>query len=59
MSKGVDLEQEDDAAGFLGFTLGCDEATGIMEMKQVGLINRVLETFGLYNGMTKNKFTPS
>ena len=29
-SQGVDLEQEDDAAGFLGVTLGCDEATGLM-----------------------------
>ena len=34
-SQGVDLEQEDDAAGFLGVTLGRDEATGIMEMKKL------------------------
>ena len=37
--QGVDLEQEDDASGFLGVTLGRDKATGIMEMKQVVLIN--------------------
>ena len=28
--QGVDLEQENDAAGFLGVTLGCDETTGMM-----------------------------
>ena len=28
--QGFDLEQEDDTAGFLGITLGCDEATGLM-----------------------------
>ena len=28
--QGVDLEKEDNAAGFLGVTLGCDEATGII-----------------------------
>ena len=28
--KGVNLEQEDDAEGFLGVTLGCDETTGLM-----------------------------
>ena len=41
-SQGVDLEQEDDAAGFLGVTLVRDEATGIIEMKQVGLIDRIM-----------------
>ena len=44
--QGVDLEQEDDAAGFLGVTLGRDEATGFMEMKQVALIDRAIETPG-------------
>ena len=29
-SQGVDLEQGDDAAGFLGITLGRDEETGLM-----------------------------
>ena len=57
--KGVDLEQEDGTAGIPGVTLGCDEAIGIMEMKQVSLINRVLDTIGLDDGTTKNKFTPS
>ena len=56
--QGVDLEQEDDATGFLCVTLGCDEATGLMEMKQVGLIYRVIKTLVLDNGMEKNKYTP-
>ena len=35
---GVDLEQEDDAAGFLGVTLDHDDPSGLLEMKQTGLI---------------------
>ena len=35
---GVDLEQKDTAARFLGFTLDLDEDTGFHEMKQVGLV---------------------
>ena len=57
--QGIDLEQEDDAAGFMGITLGQDEATGLMEMNQVGLIYRVIETLGLDDEMAKRKFTPS
>ena len=57
--QGVDLEQEDDAKGFLGITLGSEKATGLMEMKQAGLINCVLETLGLDDGMSKKKITPS
>ena len=55
----LDLEQEDDSAGFLGVTLGQHEATFLMEMKQVGLIDRFIETLGLDDGMAKRKFTPS
>ena len=55
----VNLEQEDDTAGFLGVTLGRDERTGLTEMKQVGLIDRVIETIGFYDGMMKVKFTPA
>ncbi len=40
--RGVDLEKEDDAAGFLGVTLDHDVSTGLLEMKQTGLIKRVL-----------------
>ena len=35
---GIDLEQEDDAASFLGTPIVCNE-----EMKQEGLINHVIE----------------
>ncbi len=35
---GVYLEKEDDAAGFLGVNLDPDAPTGLLEMKQTGLI---------------------
>jgi hypothetical protein len=44
---GVDLEQEDDAAGFLGVMLERDPETNLLEMKQIGLIKRVIEALGL------------
>ena len=47
--QGVELEQEDDAAGFLGVTLGRDEETGLMEMKQVGLIDRPIQVSQLHD----------
>ncbi len=55
---GVDLEQKDDAAGFLGVTLDHDGLSGLLEMKQTGLIKRVIETLGLDNGYAKGKHTP-
>ena len=57
--QGVDLEQEDDIAGFLGVTLCPDETTGLMKMKKVGLIDWVIETLGINDGMVKGKFTPA
>jgi hypothetical protein len=39
---GIDLEKEDDAAGFLGVTLDRDASTGLLGMKQTGLIKRVM-----------------
>ncbi len=56
---GVDLEQEDDAAGFLGVTLDCDGPSGLLEMKQTGLIKRVIEALGLDDGYAKGKHTPA
>ena len=47
------------SAGFLGVALSQDEETGLMEMKQVGLIDRVIETLGLDDGMANGKFTPA
>jgi hypothetical protein len=34
----IDLEKEDDVARFLGVTLEWDPETGLLEMKQTGLI---------------------
>ena len=56
---GVDLEQEDDAAGFLGVTLDRDGPSGLLEMKQTGLIKRVIEALGLDDGYAKGKHTPA
>ena len=56
---GVDLEQEDDAAGFLGVRLERDPGTGLLEMKQTGLIDRVLDALGLDVGTVNGKATPA
>ena len=56
---GVDLEQEDDNAGFLGVTLEQDQETGLLKMKQTGLIKQVIEALGLDDGCAKGKYTPS
>jgi hypothetical protein len=50
---GVVLEQEDNAAGFLGVTLERDPETGLLEMKQTGLSTRVIEALGLDNDLSK------
>ncbi len=55
---GVDLEQEDDTAGFLGVTFEWDPETSLLEMKLTGLIKRIIEALGLDDG-AKGKFTPS
>ncbi len=55
---GVNLEQEDNTAGFLGVTLEWDPETGLLEMKQTGLI-KLIEALGLDNGIVKEKYTPS
>ena len=39
---GIDLEQEDDTAWLLGVTLGWERKTGLIEMKQNGLNQRVI-----------------
>lgn len=45
-AQGLLLEQEDDAAGFLGVEMTRTEE-GFIEMKQVGLIDRILDALGL------------
>jgi hypothetical protein len=54
---GIDLEKEDNAAGFLEVTLDCDASTGLLEMKQTGLIKRVIKALGLDDGYAKGKHT--
>ncbi len=56
---GVDLEQEDDAAGFLGVTLDRDASTCLLKMKQTGLIKRVIKALGLDDGYATGKHTPA
>ena len=46
----VTLEQEDDAAGFLGVSMERDSNTGLLELKHTGLIERVVEALGLDDG---------
>ncbi len=55
----VDLEPEDNAAGFLGFTPDCDASSGLLEMKQTGLIQRVITALGLDDGYPEGKHTPA
>ncbi len=56
---GVALEQEDDAAGFLGVMMKRDSNTGLLEMTQIGLIERVVEALGLDDGYAQGKHTPA
>ena len=56
---GVDLGQEGNAAGFLRVQMECDPETGLIEMKQEGLIQRVLEALGLEIGTVNGKATPA
>jgi hypothetical protein len=36
-----------------------DSETGLLEIKQTGLIKRVIKALGLDNGLVKGKYTPS
>ena len=55
---GVDLEEEQDAAGFLGVSIKYDPATKTMEMRQEGLIDRCIEALGL-DGTSNTATRPS
>jgi hypothetical protein len=50
---GVDLKQENDATGFLGVTLERDPETGLLEMKQTGLIKCIIKALGLDDSRSK------
>ena len=41
----LDLEEEDDVAGFLGVKVDRDSKSGEIKMTQIGLINRIIEAF--------------
>ena len=56
--QGLLLEQEDDAAGFLGVKMTRTEE-GLLEMKQTGLIDRILDALGLDSKLATNKWTPA
>ena len=56
--QGLLLEQEDDAAGFLGVTMTKTEG-GHLELKQTGLIDRIVEALGLDQKMATPKWTPA
>ena len=55
--SGVDLEQEDDAAGFLCVQIMHNDS-GLQEMKQEGLVDLVIEAIGLDVGTVNGKSTP-
>ena len=56
--QGLLLEEENDAAGFLGVTM-CRNQDGTLELKQTGLIDRVVEALGLDTKMATGKWTPA
>ena len=56
--EGVDLEEEDDAAGFLGVKLTKVPETGQMIMTQEGLITRIIEALGLDTDKSTPRNTP-
>jgi hypothetical protein len=56
--EGLLLEEEGDAAGYLGVEITKTEE-GLIEMKQTGLIDCVLEALGLDTKYATNKWTPA
>ena len=56
---GVDLEQEDDAPGFLGLSFEWESNTGLLEMKKTVFTWCVIEAVGLDDGIVKGGITPS
>ena len=56
--QGLLLEEEGDAAGFLGVTMERNEG-GSIELKQTGLIDRILEVLGLDSKLATGKYTPA
>ena len=55
----IELEEEGDAAGFLGVQLRRDETTGHIHMTQEGLTKRIIEALGLDMDLSNAKSTPA
>ena len=53
--KLADLEQENNAAGFLGVCMKQDQDTDILEMKQSKMIGKIIEALSLDNETTHLK----
>jgi hypothetical protein len=56
---GVNLEQETDAAGFLGIWMERDPDTGLLEIKQEGHTLCIIEALGLDIGTVTPKWAPA
>ena len=55
----MELEEEGDAAGFLGVQLHHNESTGHIHMTQEGLIKWIIAALGLDMDQTNAKGTPA
>ena len=55
---GVDMEKEDDSAGFSGVILERNYKTRLIAMRQYGLIERIVESLGLYDVIVTKNHTP-
>ena len=51
--SGLEMEPEQDIAGFLGVLIKRQDKQGIMELTQTGLISRVIESMGLTDSNAK------
>ena len=56
---GIDLEQEDDAAGLLGVTIVHHSETGLIEIRKDVLINGVIDALVLDHGWAKTEWNPA
>ena len=56
--EGVLLEEEDDAAGFLGVKLNKSSKTGQLVLTQEGLTDRIISALGLDTELSSPKITP-
>ena len=57
--QGVELEEEGDAAGFLGVDLSRDPETGQIHLTQAGLIKRIVDALGLDPTVVNPRVTPA